>query len=235
MFSIRLLLLCFFAFNSHVIGGGMTLREAFSFDGERKGFIAGAGFGVGITYYASENDTISGDGTRIGQALDVFLVGIAPTNHFQIYYAWKSSVFYPELFDNYRDYLNKINFKTEEGSLWLVLTPIALPLITIFSDQHVLFDLGASYYLNREAPSYFFDIGFGPSFSSFPYDENDMPKPPDKMPAAYGFSIGAGYEFVSHWNAKCDIIWGRSTKTKSGLNNKYEALSLRLTLNFLAY
>lgn len=89
--------------------------------------------------------------------------------------------------------------------------------------------VGATYSFYEGAPSPFLSGGIGFSTWATPFEEGS-----DTM---YGFGIvlGGGYEFSKHWSLGFDLLWGKPSKDEGGGEFSTNALSLKFTINVLAY
>ena len=165
---------------------------------ERKGFFLGLGLGPGLISYKRgyENNNSSFDRQNKITFMSDFKIGYAPTDHLAIY--WMSKVAWFNLDRNFEDknlYINGLG------------------------------GIGASYFVNKSAPSPYFNGGIG--FSTFmPLIEND-----GVNFTGLGISAGAGYEFVSHWSAEINFTYGKPSYEGSYIN----IAALRLTVNYLLY
>ncbi len=79
---------------------------------------------------------------------------------------------------------------------------------------------GVSYFLNPDAPSFFFSgaLGIGVIAVSDGFDSE----------SGFGFTLGAGYEFARNFIAEI-------TYMNAGLDNDYSISNIALTVSWLAY
>lgn len=204
--------------------------SAHACDGYRKGFTIGGGFGGGVSHITSDFGGIDNEATRGGPGLDV-RIGYAPTDRLNIFLGGKIHICYlSDIVDRYDRYFELMNGEGYKAVAAIFFSPIALPLIP-FTGSHMIMGLGGvTYYLEDEAPAFFFEATFGASI--FPDEFEDRTK------GGFGFSVGLGYEFVEHWNVRCDAMFGFYMPQGSG--HYYDdvtsnAFSAMLTLNYLFY
>jgi hypothetical protein len=89
--------------------------------------------------------------------------------------------------------------------------------------------LGMTCYFKPEAPSFFVAGGLGVSTWSTPFESGA------ETLIGFGLFAGAGYEFSKHMNVEMDLMLGQPNKAKNGIETKYDALSVKLTVNALGY
>ncbi len=207
---------CFIAFLISTLAS-----SAFAFDGRRKGFILGFGLGPGLVSF---NETYSIDIMGYSWTYDRenkfavmtdFKIGHGFTNQVQVYWMSKVSWF---------------GFEDET-----VVNGVG--------------GLGITYFSQPMAPSTYIFGGLGFSTWSTPWEEFGVYEP-EKQSTGFGFGLagGVGQEFSRHWSFECNLAWGKPTESewwwytdnqgRRGLyeiRDRYNALSLRLTLNVLAY
>ncbi len=182
--------------------------SANAFDGKRKGFILGFGIGPGFTSFTQK---LAGYDYYYGwmeiESDRETKVGIM--TDFKIGYA--PTDFY-EIY-----YTSKVS--------WFGMESVGGD-VTITNG---LGALGTTYYFKPVAPSPFIAGGIGFSTWSAPFESNT-----DTW-IGFGLFAGAGYEFTRHLNAELDLIWGKPGKTEYGIEASTNALSVKLTVNALAY
>jgi hypothetical protein len=204
------------------------------FDGERKGEVASIGLGFGIISIGSENMGLQGDISK-GTVVFDFRFGYAPNNRLQLFYKHKSSVYLSKLGEHLDSYFHKVNLKTKKGVGQLVLSPFVVPFIALFTDQHLMGGIGARYYLEPKAPSWFLESGIGVSHCSDPYERerhNPFPSIADVSPGLFG---GIGYEFSRHFDAEIEFVWSWASETEDNFENKWNALSASFSINLVGY
>jgi hypothetical protein len=130
--------------------------KAEAFDGQRKGFVLGAGAGYGWLWDPTY------DGHEEGHGLATHLdIGVALDDRWILHYAGKQLL-------NMSDY------------------------------THLVPAVGATYYLEDDAPGPFVTGGGGIGlFTGFGYDD---------LTAGFTVFGGVGYEFVRHWNVEVDYV-----------------------------
>jgi hypothetical protein len=187
--------------------------NADAFNNKRKGFILGGGLGLGLTSLQQtvtidwlDEATESERENKFGFMTN-FKIGYAPSDIFEIYFAWKDSWFGSKIYRLLGDSMGED--VTMASGLW---------------------GLGVTYYFKPEAPSYFITGGFGLSTLSLPFESHSDTK------EGGGLFAGAGYEFRPHFNVELDLIWGRPEDFKLfGIQSHTSVLSVALTVNALAY
>ncbi|MCX6828222.1 MAG: hypothetical protein NT002_02920 [candidate division Zixibacteria bacterium] len=215
-----------------------------TFDGKRQGFIIGAGIGFGITRYSSSNEISSGRGNPSTVIYDL-RIGYAPSDKLQLYYVWRQCVYIPKIIERWGNLLDDIGQGTDKAAIHLIIAPIALPLIAIWSEQHIMpFGFGLRQYFKPEAPSLFADLGAGVSGCSFPYKDEIVPKPPRNMDVVLTIVGGLGWEVKSHLSLEIHCMWGHVTHAGSHYNkenrlqhtrDKYDVLSIAFTIAVCGY
>ncbi len=198
----------------------IALLHAFgisTFAGQRKGLIAGFSVGIGATYREAKNDWYAVHNTRFTFTLIDAKLGIAPTNQVQFFLTLKMASIIEE--------------PSEEGLEFLL---ILTPFYWIVHSQ-TLAGAGFSYYLNPEAPSLFFEGGFGKSGCYVKYDIHKSLSPSRDHVDSNGIYIGMGYEFKKHISVMLNVMGLHALENNRYTKNRYDIVSLMLTLNFLAY
>lgn len=174
--------------------------DLFAQNGMRKGFILGIGVGPGFIKYRGEYENFGlisiGEEKSRLTVMSDFKIGYAPNDNLAIYWMSKVSWFNRET-----------SFDKE-----LTISGVA--------------GLGASYYLNSEFPSLYFNGGVGYST----WGTLDFPQG-NSTYLGLGFVIGAGYEFAKHFSVEGNISWGRPNEDFFS----YNVYAFRITLNYLLY
>jgi len=216
--------------STRIVHAGPRLNP---FDNDRKGFIASLGFGPSVTSISSEYRGLEGKISKGAIGID-FRLGYAPDNRWQFFFAHKASVYASKYREHVSDYLDNVNVKTKDGIGLAVITPIVLPVIVFFTDQHLMMGVGVSYYFEPRVPSWFVDVGIGISDCADPYERAGSPFPRGR-PEGYGAFGGIGYEFADHWRAECQAMWSMAKSTKGGYKKRWSALSAMLIIQVLGY
>lgn len=197
----------------HMLSGGIIMKKvlmailvgslcvafagnASAFNGKRSGFILGFGLGLGNTSITKQDFGYYPFG---GSGLETSNSYSAINTDFRIGGGPSDQV--------HIYYVSKVGFYTENDNL----------------SAQGLGGLGATYYLNKTAPSVYFTAAYGlttlTTVESSGGGEIDM---------GSGFAIGAGYEFVAHLSIEANLI-------KGSLGDESSASSFRVTLNALAF
>jgi opacity protein-like surface antigen len=147
-----------------LLGSILLASAAHAFDGQRRGFVLGAGLGFGSAKQVVEatggDVSIEGSTSEGGLATD-FRIGGGLNEQWLLYWTSQQVFFTAQAFG--------------EDALF----------------GQGLAGVGASYYLQPQAPSFFFEAALGiGSIIDFENDESD---------AGLGLLIGLGYEFAAHW------------------------------------
>lgn len=179
--------------------------SALAFDGQRKGFILGGGVGFGMTSFTQ---TVEGYGQSVTS--DRENKGAFMTN-FKI--GWGAS--------------EQLEIYYTQKSSFFGITNALDENVTILN---AVGGVGVSYSLNLSAPTPFFTGGIGLATWSLPFEDNA----PDTW-TGFGFYVGAGYEFARHYSGELDLVYGNPGDSQGGLDASSSALSVRLTINALAY
>ena len=192
-----------------------------AWDGQRKGFLMGFGVGVGmtpfvdirydeftppyLTYSAKHKPLFKTD----------FRIGYAPDNFWQIY--WMSKVFWFQAETHHWGYYYGYDKSSD---------------LAIYG----LAGVGVTYSFKPQAPSFFLTGGIGYSSlgkmfttkysNQWDYEIGNVGDPE----YGFGFSIGAGYEFVRHLNVEADLSYRAPSE-----NDDWNGLSFSLGLNILGY
>lgn len=125
--------------------------------------------------------------------------------------------------DEYGDYYE------HEAEKWTVASGVA--------------GIGATYYFNPTAPSWFLSGGLGYSswlvpfeaqslyYYDYYYEGNTM----QDSRFGLGLFIGGGYEFTKHLNVEMDLCWGNPKHSEEMIEVSSNTLTLKCTINALAY
>ena len=103
----------------------------------------------------------------------------------------------------------------------------------VFGDNVTIMDglggVSVAYYFQPTAPSPFILGTVGLSIWDAPFEEGSE--------AWYGggFGIGGGYEFSRHYFVEADLMWGKPSKEEGGIDASSNALTIRVTINALAF
>jgi opacity protein-like surface antigen len=89
--------------------------------------------------------------------------------------------------------------------------------------------IGATYYFKPAAPSPFIAGGIGLATWMAPFESGS------ETWIGFGLFVGAGYEFAPHFNVEADLIWGKPTDSDFGTDYSTNALTIKVTVNALAY
>jgi len=198
----------------------LTLASsALAWDGHRKGFILGAGFGPGSTFYSMKDEAGYEDevmeshdrGDYHGYGVYSNLkIGYAPTDQIKIYLESENTYFRGEV---------EIGHTGVSG-------------------------IGVGYYLKPESPSWYMSAGIGystwnpPLFPPFEvlFEEYNY--------LGFGLRGAVGYEFARHFGVEFNFMWGNPTRDKpwTPAHDGYDydltiinAMSVGLTINALGY
>jgi len=186
---------------------GPLAWPARAFDGSRKGFILGAGAGVGVSSYTQKlEDQVYGfppatsdQQSNVGFATD-FRIGWGASKQVLVFYD------------------NKVNWFGFDNAFGNTVT---------IADG--LTSAGISYYLKRAFPSAYLTGGFGWAAWSTPLEENSSGS------VGFGLFGGAGFEFTRLLNVEGTISYGMPSNEESGLKLTTNSLCLRVELMVLAY
>lgn len=93
-----------------------------------------------------------------------------------------------------------------------------------------LSSIASSYFFKPEGPSPFVSVGVGLASWRTPFEETAS-----AWSNSFGFFIGGGYEFSSHWDVSANIIQGNTSITDFGPKINNNALTFQLTINVMHY
>ncbi len=176
----------------------LWVSGASAFDGERGGFVLGFGAGVGLTSFTQTIDDFDGAATSDRQ------------NEFSLGSDFKIGGGIGDRFLLY--YVNRIAWLNVDNDLYrneMIVNGVGL--------------LGASYYFQETAPSWYV-LGLLGISTWGSLDEGDSE-------AGFGVGAGAGWEFTRHWSVEATINWGKPSEDWVETN----AVSFLVTINGLAY
>lgn len=111
-------------------------------------------------------------------------------------------------------YTNKVNFGSAEGDYSL--------------QMHGLTGIGANYYFNPLAPSFFVGGGVGLATHNFISSDSEHDSISDSGAGVY---ISGGYEFARHWNVELSIVRDSIDYDRGSRS----AMTFMVTVNALAY
>jgi hypothetical protein len=178
---------------------------AAAFDGQRRGFILGGGLGFGMTSFTQ---TIEGGGISITS--DRENEGAFMTD-FRI--GWGAN----EQTEIY--YASKVS--------WFGITNVNDDDVTIANG---IGGIGFTHSLKYDVPTWFVTGGIGLATWSLPLEDNA----PDAW-NGFGLFAGMGYEFSKHYCFEFDLIYGNPGDSDGGVKVSSSALSLKASINALAY
>jgi len=204
------------------------------FDEVRKGLIASFTLGPGFTRITSENFGMTGDITKATVGI-IYKIGYAPTNQLIFYASHRSSVYASKVGEHYNSWFDKADFKDGQGVALALITPVVLPFIALFTDQHLTSGLGLTYYVRPGIPSWFFDVAVGPSLTADPYESDHVSSFPKSPRPGIGLCAGFGYEFARHVQTEIQFMYGGKSWEKDGDKKKWSAMSLMWTVSFIGY
>jgi hypothetical protein len=182
----------------------MLASSAHAFDRQRKGFVLSLGGGAGIATYkqkVSDYDyEIESDRESDLALFTNFEIGYAPTDQLMIMYS------------NVVPWFSFTNVFNED-----------LTLISGISGATV------TYFVNPEAPSFFFGGGVGMAFWDAPFEEGF------EAWTNVGLLGKLGYEIARSITVTFHILYGKPDTSDWGLKAETSALNLGVTVNWLAY
>ena len=188
--------------------------NSFAFEGKRKGFIIGLGFGKSDLKYNLKQNNLPeyyefGYERRVSDLNNLasnFVIGYGLNNKLLI--KWTSKVSW---FSQERPIFSSRDEKDLEPTLYL--SGVA--------------GIGVSYYFKDKSPSPFITNILGYS------NIGDFEKGKNRF--GFGFSWGVGYEFAPHWNLKLDFCHGFPNQDNSDELSFKNIYTFMLTLNILGY
>lgn len=185
----------------------VTATSVLAFDGTRKGFILGFGLGTAVdlvdqttTFPATggANSTYKSDNTEFGLGSD-FRIGGGINDQFLLYYVNRVAW---------------IDFENYAGQSSLYLNSYG--------------GLGATWYVQPAAPSFFFSglVGWT-GMSAFDGDGESL--------VGFGAGAGVGYEFVPHWSVEASVHFGSPSDDVGSGEINQDAVAFLLTICSIAY
>jgi hypothetical protein len=183
-----------------------------AWDGQRKGFIFGVGGGAAInrTTSAIGNTSESNNYTGMNVAARI---GYATSNNLGLYVFDNISIFDETFLDSVPKYF---------------LLPFGEQMVVEKQLTHFEIGIGASYYFEEAAPSFFLEGGFG--FCNF----GDAVFQDEKTGVAY--DLAAGYEFSRHWSAKLEFLGATAGYDNYMIAGKKSTIyTFIFTVNVLGY
>ena len=179
----------------------------FAFDKVIKGFILGFGLGPG---YSSYTETRDSSGTEVKKFDDSkiaffsdFKIGYAPSNQLMVYWMSKGAWFGVDS--------SIVDDDVDEAT---ILGGVG--------------GLGATYFLNPEAPSLYLSAGVGFSSWSLPFEGTDPW-------TGLGFAGAIGYEFSPNWTVEASVLWGKPDNELEDYKHEVDNMAFGLTINVLGY
>lgn len=199
------------------------------FDGDRTGLIFGMSTGGGVSWISSRNLDASGEHTR-GTVAMISRMGYGVSDRVQIYGLIASSVYAYKLWEHYESLVDWSGTSTT----YVVGLPF-LPMIAMFTDQHLTLGLGATYYARSKAPCWYADLAAGVSMNADP-DEHDNPSVhPGFRTGGPGVFGAIGYEIRTNFMVGLNLMWGREKWETDAGEKSWTAFSAMLTIGFVAY
>jgi hypothetical protein len=201
------------------------------FDGRRMGPVASIGIGGGYTDISSKNGPLSGS-TGMGTFAITFRLGYAPSERLELYALYRASVYGGRLWDHWDDIADKAG--SAKDLTRAAVLPI-VPVIAMFTDQHLLIGFGATYYFVPDTHAWFVEAGAGPSFLSDPWELNGPSPFPGGNQTGLGFLAGVGYQFSKCGQASLELMWSRASWEYGGAEKRWTAMSTILTIAVAAF
>ena len=191
-----------------------------AFDGNRKGFILGAGLGLGYTSHKNslEHETQGVTSferlTSTGLATD-FRIGYGFSEGFLLYYT------------------SKVNW-LKAG--WVVQREDTIPPYEKYWAESEdtttaagVGGIGLSYYLDPESSPLYLIVAVPLAGWVAPFEDNM------NTLGGLGFSAGAGYEFAKHLSVEAVVFYGRVSDDQEPLKFKNNFFGAMVTVNGLLY
>lgn len=176
-----------------------------AFDGNRKGFMLGAGLGLGMTSFTQEVE-ITGLGSnksdresKTGLATD-FRIGAGLSEQFSLYYVNRVAWF---------------SIDNALGDKATIANSVGL--------------VGGTYHLKPEGPSFYLNGLIGLSSWAAPFESGS------DASTGFGFGLGAGYEFSKHWSVEGNLGFGSPSDESGGVKLTTNATTFSITINGTAY
>lgn len=178
----------------------LTFLNLCSADDNRKGFFAGAGFGLGHTNFLSTNPLYP-DYSTPGLAVNAGL-GYAPTNRSALLFGFKSNVFVDEVADVYQDWRDKMSGDNFGATMAKIISPFVYSFAPLLRSHSIFGIVEYTHFLNETSPSFLFSGTIGGGFLYNKYNKQPV--------GGLGLSLGAGYEFSRKVAISCDLMYNSS-------------------------
>jgi hypothetical protein len=201
------------------------------FDGRRSGPVASIGIGGGYTDISAKNGSLSRS-TGKGTFAVTFRLGYAPSEQLELFAFYRASVYGNKLWEHWDDAADKLG--SANGLSHAIIAPI-VPIIAVFTDQHLMMGIGATYYLESDTHSWFIEAGAGPSLLSDPWELSGPSPFPSGNQTGVGALAGIGYEFSRNAQASLELMWSRASWEYAGAEKSWTAMSTILTIAVAAY
>ena len=183
-----------------------------AWDGQRRGLLFGVGMGATINRTTSTTGNTAELRNYTGMNVEV-KAGSATSNTFQLYIFDNISVFDKTYMDTVTEF---------------TIFPFTRERVVEKELVHLGAGLGASYYLSEDAPSFFFEGGFGFCYFGDPVFQDT------KTGAAY--NLAGGYEFSRHWSAKFGFLGATARYDDNLFSSKSSSIfNFIFTINVLGY
>lgn len=188
---------------------------SFAFDGNRKGFVLGGGFGAGylsVKLSESEHGLTFRPRDRqnsITGATDI-RVGYGFSEALVLYYVSKAHWF-------------NVIFVKQRGEEKIEKKYLAAAVVG---------GVGMSYYLNPESSPLYLTIALPVAGWLAPLLEHSE-EVPTLRAIGPGVAAGVGYEFAAHSSVEAQITWGRPRDTESDIT--FNTFGVMITVNRLVY
>jgi hypothetical protein len=188
-----------------VISSMLLAGHAGAFDGERRGFILGAGLGIGGTSFTQtaefQGQSTTSDRINRTTFISDMKLGWGASKQVEIYYTSKLSWF---------------EMRNANGKKVQVSDGIE--------------GIGVTYSLRKIPPTWNLSGGMALSSWSLPFEDN-----PPKPWLGRGYHIGVGYEFSPHYSCEIGLIHGNPGKSEDGGEISANSTIIKFTINALAY
>jgi len=193
----------------------LAVSTGSAFAGSRQGPFVDLNLGYGITSITYDIDLNASRRLTKGAFFLDFKVGYAPNDRLKLSFVDKMAIFdLSKAGDDYDEYFDEISKQNLLSVIYVLVSPVALAFIP-YESSHSLLGGGITYYLEDDAPSWYFEGGIGISFVYNPlnvytldetgvvtYNEGET----GDGPGAY---LGVGYEFDRHFQASVSVMYGR--------------------------
>jgi len=179
----------------------------FAFDKVRKGFILGFGLGPGYDMYTETRDSSGTEVKKFDESkisfFSDFKIGYAPSNQLMVYWMSKAAWF-------------GVDSTTIDDEQEDVMTLGGVG------------GLGATYFFNPQAPSFFVSAGVGFASWSLPFEGTDPW-------VGLGAAGSIGYEFSPNWMIEASVLWGKPDDETDDYKHEVDNMAIGLTINVLGY